>query len=320
MNSRIAYLDSATLDAGDIDFSPLEALGDLTLHGVTKPEERLPRCLEADIVLVNKAVLDREILEACRDNLKFIVVTATGTNNLDLQAARELKIPVSNVSGYSTEGVAQHTLAMILNLATNVHRFAAEPEEWAKSPMFTRLDYPIIELAGKTLGIVGLGTIGKRVAALGKALGMKVIALGREGASFEGEVPRLPHNSFFANADFVTLHCPLTPLNERFINAETLQLMKPGSFLINTGRGQLIDETALLEALKSGHLGGAGLDVLSAEPPAEGHPLLDSSIPNLFVTPHTAWASYESRIRLLDAVCENIRSFQAGGEILSRVA
>lgn len=320
MNSRIAYLDTATLDAGDIDFSPLEALGDLTLHRFTKPEERLPRCQATDIVMVNKVVLDREILEQSKDSLKFVVVTATGTNNVDLQAARDLKIPVSNVSGYSTESVAQHTLGLILNLATNIHRYAGEPEAWAKSPMFTRLDYPMFEMAGKTLGIVGLGTIGKRVADLGKALGMKVIALGREGASFEGEIPRLPHNSFFANADVVTLHCPLTPLNEGFINAETLQLMKPGSILINTGRGPLVDEAALLDALKNGHLGGAGLDVLSVEPPAEGHPLLDSSIPNLIVTPHSAWAARESRIRLLEAVCENIRSFQAGGEILNRVA
>ncbi len=320
-STPIAYLDAATLDAGDINFAPLEALGELTLHRFTAPEQRVERCLACEVVLVNKVVLDRETLTAAQEALRYVVVTATGTNNVDLAAADELGIPVSNVSGYSTESVAQHTLALLLNLATNVHRYAAEPEKWPQSPMFTRLDYPVFELAGKTLGIVGLGTIGARVAELASAFGMKVVALAREGSkSTSGPVPRLENEAFFRECDAISLHCPLTPENERFINAEVLKLMKPGAFLVNTGRGPLIDEAALAESLREGHLGGAGLDVLSVEPPPADHPLLGRDVPNLIVTPHSAWASLESRSRLLEAVCENIRAFQAGAQIPNRVA
>ncbi len=317
--NRIAYLDTSTLDAGDIDFGPLEALGELTLYPFTARDERAARCMDCDIVMVNKVFLDRDVLSAAKEHLQYVIVTATGTNNIDLKAAKEFEIPVSNVSGYSTESVAQHTLTLILNLATNIHRYAAEAPAWAQSPMFTRLDYHVAELSGKTLGIVGLGTIGRRVAEMGACFGMKVVALARQDPS-DGPIPRLGYEDFFRRCDFVSLHCPLTPDNEGFINRETLELMKQGAFLINTGRGPLIDETALADALGSGHLGGAALDVLSEEPPKPDHPFLSGQLPNLLITPHTAWASLESRTRLLEAVCANIRAFQGGGTLLNRVA
>lgn len=319
---KITYVDSATLDAGDIDFAPLAELGELTLHRFTAPDERIAHCGDAKIVLTNKVVLNREVLSSCSTTLRYVVVTATGVNNVDLAAARELGIPVSNVSGYSTESVAQHTLTLILNAATGIHRYAAEAPKWAESPMFTRLDYPVFELAGKTLGIVGLGTIGKRVAELGQAFGMKIVALGRDGSAgaSTGEIPRLPRDEFFKTADFVSLHCPLTPENERFINAETLRLMKSSAFLINTGRGPLVDESALLDALRTGQIRGAALDVLTVEPPLPDQQLLTANLPNLIITPHSAWASVESRTRLLTAVCGNIRAFLGGGEIPNRVA
>ena len=317
---RIAYLDTKTLDRGDIDFAPLRNLGELTLHPLTGRDERIERAREADIVLVNKVILDREVLEACANSLRYVVVTATGTNNVDTAAAKHLGIPVSNVSGYSTESVAQHTLGTMLNLATSINRYAAEPLKWTDSPMFTRLDYPVFELSGKTLGIVGLGTIGKRVAELAQAFGMRVIALSRNESSSDGEIPRFTRDDFFAQADFVSLHCPLTKENTEFINADTLALMKPTAFLINTGRGPLVHEADLLAALQTGEIAGAGLDVLAVEPPAAHHPLLVAKLPNLFVTPHSAWASVESRTRLLDAVCANIRAFSDGAEIPNRVA
>lgn len=317
---RITFLDVATTDAGDIDFSPLEALGEFVQHRFTAPEEVVEHARGSEIVLTNKVVLNREALGELAEHLRYVVVTATGVNNVDLDAARDLSIPVSNVSGYSTESVAQHTIGLLLNLATGIHRYAAEAPLWAESPMFTRLDHPVFELSGKTLGIVGLGTIGRRVAELAQAFGMRVIALARDGAESDGEIPRLASERFFSEADAVSLHCPLTAENERFINSESIGRMKSGAFLINTGRGPLVDELAVLEAVKSGKLGGAGLDVLPVEPPPADQQLLNANLPNLIVTPHSAWASVEARTRLMDGVCENIRAFLAGEEIPNRVA
>lgn len=317
---RITYVDAATLDAGDIDFSPLEALGELTLHRFTQPEELEAHASGADIILTNKFVLNRDGLQLLSEHLRYIVVTATGVNNVDLDAARDLGIPVSNVSGYSTESVAQHTIGMILNLATGIHRYAAEAPLWAKSPMFTRLDHPMFELSGKTLGIVGLGTIGKRVAEIAQVFGMQVIALSRGDTTAEGGVLRVSPDTFYGNADIISLHCPLTADNERFINSETIARMKPGAMIVNTGRGPLVDELAVLDALKSGQLGGAALDVLPVEPPPADQQLLNANLPNLIITPHSAWASVESRTRLLDGVCENIRAFLAEEDIPNRVA
>lgn len=320
MTDTLVFLDRATTDRGDLDFSGLESLGRLVSHPTSTREQTRQRIAEADIVLSNKALVGPEEMDAA-PKLKLIQVVATGVNNIDLEAARERGLAVCNVSGYSTEAVAQHVFASLLNLVSNVHRFAAEPEKWAQSPIFTRLDYPVTELAGKTLGIVGLGSIGSAVARIGAAFGMKVVAYGREGASNEGEIPRLAPDEFFAKADAVTLHCPLTPETRHFVNATTLAKMKPGAVLINTGRGDLVNEADLVAALKAGTIRGAAVDVLTPEPPASDHPFLAAiaaGLDSLFITPHTAWSALEARQRLLDGIVANLRAFRAG-ERLNRV-
>lgn len=314
MSDSIVFLDRDTLDAaGDIDFTALNSLGEVILHPVSRAGEIPGRVAGAGIVLTNKAPVDALAMDAA-PALKLIQVAATGVNNVDLDAARARGIDVRNVSGYSTPSVVQHTFALMLNLATQAHRYAAEAPLWAESPHFTRLDHPVRELAGKTLGIAGLGAIGRAVARVGEAFGMRVVGLARgDGESPPGDHLRLAKDRFFAEADVISLHCPLTEDTRHLIHAGTLALMKPTAFLVNTGRGDLVDETALIDALRSGRIAGAGLDVLSREPPPSDHPLLDPSIPNLIVTPHTAWSSRESRQRLLDEVVANIRDFRAGG-------
>jgi len=246
--------------------------------------------------------------------LKLIQIVATGVNNVDLNAARERRLAVCNVSGYSTESVAQHVFASLLNLETNVHRFAAEAEEWPKSPIFTQLDYPINELSGKTLGVVGLGAIGKAVARVGKAFGMNIIALAREGGS-TGGIPRFPAKKFFAVSDVVTLHCPLTQDTHHFINSESLSMMKDSAILINTGRGDLVNEPGLVVALEHGTIRAAAVDVLTPEPPPADHPLIAAKLDNLFITPHTAWSALEARQRLVDSIIENIQAYRNGDEL-----
>jgi len=312
---KLTFLDSSTLTRGDIDFAPLESFGTLTLHEITSPAETLARCQEVEVVITNKVILDADTIGSLPD-LKLILVSATGVNVVDLDAARENGIPVCNVAGYSTPSVAQHVAALLLTLATNVHRYASELDAWPASPIFTRLDHPVVELAGKTCGIVGLGEIGSAFARIAESLGMTVQVLAREGSSHtrRPELPRLAPAEFFSTSDVVSLHCPLTADNEGMINRETLTLMKPGSFLLNASRGPLVDEEALAEALRAGHIAGAGLDVLSVEPPPADHPLLapDLRDRNLLVTPHTAWLSRESRQRLLDGLIGNLQAFLDG--------
>lgn len=307
---RITFLDASTL--GDTDLSPLDALGKTTCFPTTTPAEMPARLRDTTIAITNKAVISADDI-ASAENLQLICVAATGTNCVDLDAAKKAGIPVCNVAGYSTAGVEQHTIGMLINLSTGMHRLAAEPQKWADSPIFTRLDYPVTELAGKTLGIIGLGTIGKSVAKAAQGLGMDVVALAREGSA-ECICPRLPRQQFFAESDAVSLHCPLTSGTMGIINAETLGMMKPTAFLINTGRGQLVNEADLAAALKNGTIAGAGLDVLTEEPPPADHVLLDPGIPNLLITPHTAWASAESRARLIQGVTGNIEAFLNGEE------
>ncbi len=312
--SHIVFLDRDTTDRGDLDFSALESLGTLVSHRTTLPDETAIRVAEAEILLSNKVVLGGTEMDAA-PNLKLIQVVATGVNNIDLEAAKDRDLAVCNVSGYSTEAVAQHVFACLLNLETNVHRFAAEADQWPSSPIFTRLDYPVNEVAGKTLGIVGLGSIGKAVARIGQAFGMKVIAFGREGAPTSGDIPRLPREEFFAAADVVSLHCPLTPETRHFINAETLALMKDDSILINTGRGDLVNDLDLVGALKNKAIRAAALDVLTPEPPTADHPLIVAKLDNLFITPHTAWSARQARQRLIDGIVENIQSFRSGDSV-----
>lgn len=311
MSDTIIFLDRDTTDRGDLNFSALDSLGDLLSYGITRPEETAARIADADIVLTNKVVVGATEMDAAR-NLKLIQVVATGVNNIDLEAARERSLAVCNVSGYSTESVAQHVFASLLNLETNVHRFAAEPGKWAESPIFTRLDYPIYELAGKTIGIVGYGAIGQAVARVARAFHMKVVAYSRGDQSSWGEVPRLAAEEFFSTCDVVSLHCPLTPETKHFINRETLAQMKESALLINTGRGDLVNEEDLVSALKNGTIRGAAVDVLTPEPPSPDHPFLKAGLDNLFITPHTAWSSQEARQRLLDGIVANIEAFRSG--------
>ncbi len=314
MEDQLVFLDLATTNRDDLDFSELEKLGTLTTYPMTAPHEIAERIKDANIVLSNKVVIGADEMDSAPD-LKLIQVVATGVNNIDLDAAKARDLAVCNVSGYSTEAVAQHVFASLLNLTSNVHRFAAEPEKWAESPIFTRLDYPVGELNGKTLGIVGLGSIGKAVARIGKAFGMEVIAYGREGSGNSGEIPRLSPEAFFAASDVITLHCPLTEETKHLINGETLSLMKPGAILVNTGRGDLVHEEALVTALRNGTIGGAAIDVLTPEPPPADHPFLTAGLDNLFITPHTAWSTREARQRLLNGVVENIKSFRNGEQV-----
>ena len=313
---NIAFLDISTLAPDDLDLGPLENLGTLTTFATTSPEETVSRCQDAEVIITNKVLITAEVFSSC-PKLKLILVSATGVNCVDLDAAKAKGVPVCNVAGYSSQCVAQHAFSLLLNLATNVHRYSAEASLWPQSPIFTRLDHPVIELSGRTLAIVGLGDIGAAVATIAQSFGMKLQALAREGSrnATLPDIPRVDRDTFFATSDVVSLHSPLTPETEHLINAETLGLMKPDAFLINTSRGPLVDETALAEALRSSTISGAGLDVLSVEPPPADHPLLDPdllSTGRLLITPHTAWTSREARQRLLAGVTANLQAFLDG--------
>ncbi|MDE0597222.1 MAG: D-2-hydroxyacid dehydrogenase [Roseibacillus sp.] len=312
---NITLLDSSTLSRGDIDFAPFQAFGPFTHFDQTLPADVLARCQGAQVVITNKVVLNSKTLGAL-PALKLILISATGVNVVDLDAAKERGIPVCNVAGYSTPSVAQHVAALLLTLATNVHRFAAELDQWPQSPIFTRLDHPVTELAGKTCGIVGLGAIGSAFAAIAESLGMSVQVFAREesGNKQRPFLTRLSAGEFFRTSDVVSLHCPLTADNEHMINRDTLALMKPSAFLLNASRGPLIDEEALADALRHDRIAGAGLDVLSVEPPPTNHPLLASDLreKNLIITPHSAWLSLESRQRLLQGLLSNLQNFIAG--------
>lgn len=306
--------DSQTLKPEELDMSGLETLGiDWTWHHSTSPEQRSERLAGMTVAIANKAVIDSVTIDANPD-LKLIAISATGTNNVDLEAARRRGIVVCNVGGYGTASVAQHTLALMLGLATRWHRYDRDSREegaWSRSPMFCRMDYPVLELQGKVLGVIGYGELGRRVAELATAFGMivKVAASLRPGADQSGRVELA---ALLAEADVISLHCPLTRQTKRLVNRSFLAGMKPDALLINTARGALVDEPALAEALCAGTLGGAALDVLSQEPPPADHPLLADGIPNLIITPHSAWVSRESRQRLVNGVVENIRAWQAG--------
>ncbi|MFD2159349.1 D-2-hydroxyacid dehydrogenase [Rubritalea tangerina] len=310
---HIVFLDASTLHSGELDLSPLQRHGTLTTYPVTPPDQVAQRIHDADIVITNKALMSAETI-AHAPKLKLIVSCATGVNQIDLDAAKSHQVVVSNVAGYSTPSVAQHVFTFILNFATQIPQFNAESRNWPNFPTFTSLAHPCFDLSGKTLGIAGLGEIGAATAKIAQSFGMHVQVLAREGSSNQTlpELPRLEHALFFSSSDFVSLHCPLTPATEGMINKESLSLMKPTAFLVNTGRGPLIHEADLAEALNSGQIAGAGLDVLSTEPPAADNPLILCKHPQLSITPHTAWSTIEARTRLLAGVTKNIDSFVAG--------
>ena len=307
---RGVFLDTLTMKLEELDTRALQqSLDQWEYFESTAPEQTAARIENADVVITNKVVLDRALIENAKQ-LKLVCVCATGTNNVDLDAARERGIPVRNVAGYAGASVPQHALTLILALATRWHQYHQDvmAGRWSESPVFCRLDYPVMELAGKNLGIIGYGDLGQKTAALGKALGMHVLVA--ESFSGRKETGRIPLAQLLTESDVISLHCPLTEQTDKLVNREFLAAMKPGALLINTARGGLVDEPALAAALRNGHLGGAALDVLSIEPPPTDHPLLATDIPNLILTPHNAWISRESRQRLLDGVVKNIRDWK----------
>lgn len=315
---RGVFLDLQSVDSGDLDLTGLQqSLAQWTLRAETAPAQVGERIAGFEVVVSNKVVLDAATIAAAPD-LKLICVAATGTNNIDLEAARRHGVTVSNVVGYATPAVVQHVFALLLALSTRLLEYDrwVRAGHWQRHNQFCSLDYPVRELQGKTMGIVGFGELGRAVAAVARAFGMQVQVAQRPGAAAAGSGPasdRVPLHTLLPQVDVLSLHCPLTEQTRNLIGARELASMKPDAVLINTARGGIVDEAALAEALHAGRLGGAGVDVLVQEPPRNGSPLLDDpTIPNLIVTPHTAWASREARQRMLDEVAHNVRAFVEG--------
>jgi glycerate dehydrogenase len=310
-NPSIVVLDGHCLNPGDLSWQGLEALGPCTIFERTPPGQVAERIRYADIVLTNKVALRRELMSG-QLRLKYIGVTATGYNIIDVDAARELGIVVTNVPTYGTMSVAQMVFAHLLNLTQRVgaHAEAVREGRWASSSDWCFWDFPLVELSGMTMGIVGFGRIGWATAQLAQAFGMQVIAHNRSAIAPSSNVRQFDLDWLFRDSDVVSLHCPLTPETKQLVNRERLAMMKPTAFLINTSRGALVDEAALADALNCGRLAGAGLDVLDAEPPEARNPLFTAK--NCYITPHIAWATRTSRQRLLDLAVENVAEFLAG--------
>ncbi len=309
---KIAILDCHSVNPGDLSWEPIKELGECVIYERTRPEEVVERAKDADIILINKVSVTRELL-AQLPRLKYIGELATGYNNIDLEAARERGIIVCNIPAYSTDSVAQHVFALLLNVAIHADHYATATRngEWSRKPDFCYWDTPLMELAGKTLGIVGLGNIGQKVALIAHTMGMDISASTSKNSSDLPEwIRKTTLEGLFSTADIITLHCPLTQDNARMINADALAKMRPGTILINTGRGGLIDEQAVADALASGHLRAYCADVMTEEPPRADNPLL--SQPNAFITPHIAWATREARERLMAICVDNLKHFLAG--------
>lgn len=305
---KIVITDGFALNPGDLSWKAFGALGEVEYYDRTPPEQIPDRCKDASVIVTNKTPVTDAVMSTAKD-LKIIAVTATGYNIVDVEAARRRNIVVCNVPEYGTWSVAQHTIAMMLELTNRVglHSKSVAEGEWSASKDWSYARSPVIELKDKVLGIVGLGRIGSQTARVSMALGMQVIFY--RGQALPDAKPATLEE-LFANSDFVSLHCPLRPDNYGFVNRSLLASMKKTSFLINTSRGQLINEGELAQALRDGVIAGAALDVLSEEPPAPGNPLL--SAPNCVITPHNAWLSFEARERIMRTTFENIRSALAG--------
>ena len=309
---QIVLLDGYASNPGDLTWEPLKEMGEVTVYDRTQPSEVVERAHDAEIIVTNKVTLTRQTLEQL-PNLRLICVLATGYNTIDTLAARDLGITVCNVPAYSTDSVAQMVFALILNMTNRVAHYARQTREgrWSAAPDFCYWDLPVSELAGKTLGIVGLGHIGAKVASIARECGMDVFAFtSKNSIDLPDYIQKTTLEGLFGVSDILTLHCPLTPDTHELINARTLARMKRGALLVNTGRGPLVNEADVAEALASGQLGGYGADVMCSEPPAADNPLFAQ--PNAFITPHIAWASVEARQRLLNATFDNIRAFQDG--------
>uniref|UniRef100_UPI003FED8DD8 D-2-hydroxyacid dehydrogenase n=1 Tax=Candidatus Limisoma sp. TaxID=3076476 RepID=UPI003FED8DD8 len=316
---KICILDGYSLNPGDLDWSPVERLGDVTLFDRTPADKIVERAADADIVLTNKVPFSADTLRQL-PRLRFICVLATGYNIIDTEAAARQGVVVANIPAYSTMSVAQMAFAHILNITNHVASYAREVADgkWTNCPDFCFWDSALTELAGKTMGIVGLGNTGMATARIAVAMGMKVVALTSKSADTlpEGITPT-PLDDVLASADVVSLHCPLTPSTRHLINAASIAKMKPSAILINTGRGPLVDEQAVANALNGGRLAAFGADVLSQEPPRGDNPLLSAR--NCFLTPHIAWATLEARTRLMSTATENVRQFIAGEPVANRV-
>jgi glycerate dehydrogenase len=309
---NIVVLDGYTLNPGDLSWDDLKALGPCEIIDRTPPAEVAARAANAEIVITNKAVVHRPQIEAM-PKLRYIGVTATGYNVVDVEAAKERSVLVTNVPAYGTRSVAQHTFALLLELTQHAghHAQTVRDGRWVRSADWCYWDQPLVELDGLTLGIVGYGRIGHAVAKLAEAFGMKVItSASSSGRKREPNVAEVDLEYLFSESDVVSLHCPLTPETKHLVNARRLARMKPTSFLLNTSRGPLVDEAALADALNSGRLGGAAMDVLSAEPPPPDNPLLTAK--NCLITPHIAWATRAARARLMKTAVDNVRAFLEG--------
>ena len=306
---RIVYLDKYALNPGDLDFSELMTLGEVELYDRTPAEETVKRIGDAEVVIVNKVLMTDEVFSAC-PNLKFVTVTATGYNTVDVDSARRYGITVSNVPAYSTPSVAQHIFALILELCmrTGDHSRTVKDGMWQKCPDYTYHISNLTELSGKTLGLIGMGAIGCAAARIALAFGMKVICY--HSRQHVDGVEHVDLETLLRNSDIISLCCPLKDDNKRIICAETIAKMRDGVMLINTARGGLINENDLAEAVRSGKVAGVGLDVLTEEPPVNSSPLIN--LDNVIITPHIAWAPQESRKRLLDVTVENIRAYFKG--------
>lgn len=306
---NIVVIDGFTLNPGDLSWAGFEALGNCTIYPRSTPEQVVERCAQADVVLTNKVVFSDEVL-AQLPKLKYLGVLATGYNVVDVASAANRGIAVTNVPAYGAQSVAQFVFAQILQWAQPVHHYAdtVKDQRWQQSPDFCYYDHSMIELAGKTLGVIGYGAIGKKVAQIALGFDMKVLVHTRTPpTSLPEGADNVDLTTLASSADIISLHCPLTESNERFINAAFLSAMKPSAYLINTGRGPLIDEAALYDAIDQQHIAGAALDVLSVEPPQSEHPLFQ--LERCIITPHIAWATLEARQRLMAIAVDNLSAY-----------
>ena len=307
---KIVILDGFTANPGDLSWAELEALGQVTVYERTLPSETVARAAEADMVLTNKVVVSKEVMDQL-PHLKYIGVLATGYNVVDIEAAHQRGIIVTNVPAYSTESVAQMVFAHLLTVTNRTEHYAQENRQgrWSRNADFCYWDYSHMELPGKTFGIEGLGNIGRRVAEIALAFGMKVKAVSSK-ITLPAGIEKVSLEALLATADVLSLHCPLTDSTRHLINADTLAKMKSSAILINTGRGPLVDDQAVADALADGRLAAFCADVLTQEPPLADNPLLKQ--PNAFITPHIAWASKEARVRLIQVATSNVRAFLSG--------
>ena len=315
---HICVLDGYTTNPGDVSWEPFEALGKVTVHEFTNPEEIVRKAGDAEILVTNKTVLSAQTIHAL-PKLRYIGTLSTGFNVVDCRAAKQRGIPVCNVPTYCTSAVAQFTFAMPFNITNRVelHNESVHRGDWVSSRHFCYWHADLIDVAGRTLGIIGFGNIGRAVAKIARALDMNVLVSSRSEKPMPQGCRQVSQETLLRESDVVTIHCPLTPDTERMINKEALALMKPTAILLNTSRGQVIDEQALADALNQNKLYAAALDVLSKEPPAADNPLLTAK--NCVITPHIAWASRDARSRLIQIAAENIKAF-LDGNIQNNVA